>query len=134
MGAGETGSESDANLLSTVYPRGCGGNWIRAVVLQMRQGLSPWVRGKLTLFMSGLLAVGSIPVGAGETPQSPAETPRGWVYPRGCGGNFPGDGDVWGGDGLSPWVRGKQLLAKINDEVKGSIPVGAGETPRRHGF
>ena len=131
VGAGETPSKTSSCMRNWVYPRGCGGNMARDFGTVLGNGLSPWVRGKLGLLTVLCLCGGSIPVGAGETDNNLASLDVSGVYPRGCGGNPVRSYAFSDDEGLSPWVRGKRISCVPRAQDRGSIPVGAGETPRR---
>ena len=89
-----------------VYPRGCGGATLSAPLNPPGSGLSPRVRGSPARQHERLLAVGSIPAGAGEPARRARLRPSARVYPRGCGGaRWPAERRGVHG-GLSPRVRG----------------------------
>ena len=74
-----------------------------------------------------LLIARSIPAGAGE-PGGNGHTGLVWtVYPRGCGGTTTAHCRWNQLVGLSPRVRGNQLVASQVVDHVGSIPAGAGE-------
>ena len=90
-GAGEPARWRLAGLFCRVYPRGCGGAGHGEADGGAGQGLSPRVRGSLNGQQGLQQAGGSIPAGAGEPDaQDGAAVERG-VYPRGCGGAYPGE-------------------------------------------
>ena len=90
-------------------------------------GLSPRVRGNLVGHPLHELADGSIPARAGEpTPRRQAASHRG-VYPRACGGTAIGSNGKTAMGGLSPRVRGTQLLDLLVNHLNRSIPARAGE-------
>ena len=85
--AGETPAAPAGRRRSAVYPRVCGGNakfFRKAVTLW---GLSPRVRGKLTITSHAGICRWSIPACAGETVMRWKLERFGEVYPRVCGGN-----------------------------------------------
>ena len=84
--AGEPAAPSSMPVVIRVYPRVCGGTWVRRLRQVRRCGLSPRVRGNLRPgFVNGQV-VGSIPACAGE-PCCRRRWKRTWgVYPRVCGG------------------------------------------------
>ena len=72
---------------------------------------------------------GSIPARAGEPPRRTGSPPSasGGVYPRACGGTTFSAIELAWTSGLSPRVRGNQLVAVRRGVVLGSIPARAGE-------
>ncbi len=147
MGAGEPGADRKRVNAYWVYPRGCGGTRTAAPEGTRARGLSPRVRGNPASFGRGEVLARSIPVGAGEPEQQHQKVLELGVYPRGCGGTQrPSDGaKCWLGlprgcggtwasmsasaaiTGLSPWVRGNLRRRRDADQVRRSIPAGAGE-------
>ena len=113
----------------TVYPRVCGGSWMRATPWPSFSGLSPRVRGKQTGGRAMDAPEGSIPACAGEAPETDTPAVFTKVYPRVCGGSV----NVGIGDnairGLSPRVRGKHRNGLNVQARRGSIPACAGEAP-----
>ena len=109
-GAGETTAPGITMPAGGVYPRGCGGNVRRWQSAWAKAGLSPRVRGKRIDPARPQVWAGSIPAGAGET--VPVRFLAHWVrvYPRGCGGNRRSGRLPRWSVGLSPRVRGKQIL------------------------
>ncbi len=108
-GAGETATGRHWAGRHTVYPRGCGGNFLTVSDFSALVGLSPRVRGKHPTPAYETIFLRSIPAGAGETPNSKAMRFFKAVYPRGCGGNGQGSPEGPPRRGLSPRVRGKPL-------------------------
>ena len=114
-----------------VYPRECGGTYMRAVGGLGGQGLSPRVRGNPLVEVTQAQHNGSIPASAGEPgfrrPRVVYVLTR--VYPRECGGTPPHGGvSVHGQPGLSPRVRGNRRSAS-KAEVTGE----SGLSPRVRG-
>ena len=130
-----------------VYPRECGGTNSRAYTIILARGLSPRVRGNLSSSSCSGGSLRSIPASAGNPipiaaaiaiarsiPASAGE-PAAWrywgwgatVYPRECGGTWRVLGGVFVGAGLSPRVRGNQLLPVASTGNIRSIPASAGE-------
>ena len=91
-------------------------------------GLSPLVRGKLSIVIFFRFSPGSIPACAGETWGVPSIFSRLGVYPRLCGGNRLLSELDMPMLGLSPLVRGKLEAVGIGGSRRGSIPACAGET------
>ena len=110
-----------------VYPRACGGTGKSRAVRMIMPGLSPRVRGNPLRGISKELNEGSIPARAGE-PRSwiPAS---GWerVYPRACGGTSRASRSPTKSCGLSPRVRGNQIVRVKRRPQNRSIPARAGE-------
>ena len=96
-----------------------------------RTGLSPLVRGKLSIVIFFRFSPGSIPACAGETAYCQNWTCQCWVYPRLCGGNLRPLASVVPVGGLSPLVRGKRDWSTFTPDQSGSIPACAGETWHR---
>ena len=125
--AGEAITNPTAWASGTVYPRVCGGSAGARQDCPSGEGLSPRVRGKPDRRFEWWAIDGSIPACAGEAASDSIFSMRFRVYPRVCGGSLPASGDVWGGGGLSPRVRGKRDAgAHVNAERR-SIPACAGE-------
>ena len=95
------------------------------------KGLSPRMRGNQAGADAGQNRVGSIPAHAGEPCSATSPTRRVWVYPRACGGTLVLSAIALGVVGLSPRMRGNQLLPGQQAGRQGSIPAHAGE-PQRH--
>ena len=111
----------------SVYPRVCGGTHSIRPSGCTTQGLSPRVRGNLSLASASSPDSRSIPACAGE-PTISIECGKMWgVYPRVCGGTEdPTDGKEMG-PGLSPRVRGNPSQASPFRSEARSIPACAGE-------
>ena len=125
--AGEPARADRNPVHQRVYPRVCGGTWLRCTCIRKFPGLSPRVRGNR---MRGGVCVavgGSIPACAGEPPSRRSCRACGTVYPRVCGGTGAGARRAAGSSGLSPRVRGNQGRRGDEDVLDGSIPACAGE-------
>ena len=73
-----------------VYPRACGGTWIRSLVRVWVAGLSPRLRGNHARLVAVESLKRSIPALAGE-PNPGHRIPHiARVYPRACGGTASG--------------------------------------------
>ena len=97
-------------------------------------GLSPRVRGNLTLEAGAARRWGSIPACAGEPLPCEIALQKRSVYPRVCGGTlhfYVDNGAVWG---LSPRVRGNHQSGDAAGESGGSIPACAGEPRADYGW
>ncbi len=112
----------------SVYPRVGGGNWLKPKPTRTIWGLSPRGRGKPWFALNPVVAFGSIPAWAGETP--PRRTRRGAisVYPRVGGGNSMSISECRYEPGLSPRGRGKPARRAVWIAPGRSIPAWAGET------
>ena len=89
-----------------VYPRVCGGTWTTRRRINWGRGLSPRVRGNLTVVRQSTDATRSIPACAGEPTCQGLGGRLRRVYPRVCGGTLHRLGQIASGWGLSPRVRG----------------------------
>ena len=105
----------------------CGGTPRGGTVPSPARGLSPRVRGNRVPSPVQWKRTGSIPACAGEPRLAlpPARARR--VYPRVCGGTTPSRSPSPDSTGLSPRVRGNQLLHHHRALSGGSIPACAGE-------
>ena len=125
--AGEPGHLRRRWLPVPVYPRACGGTFVRDFVTSGIEGLSPRVRGNLAPRILECTDDGSIPARAGEPTQHRSGPPDRWVYPRACGGTVNGTFGNIIGLGLSPRVRGNPRVGLVQRGYAGSIPARAGE-------
>ena len=89
-------------------------------------GLSPRVRGSLSLLERQLVSAGSIPAGAGEPNAYAKPFQQDKVYPRGCGGAYRVNAVDGIYDGLSPRVRGSHWTSPQAVRDLRSIPRGCG--------
>ena len=125
--AGEPRALMIVAVISSVYPRVCGGTGQVTVQVLSRIGLSPRVRGNPHRDLFGGPTVGSIPACAGE-PGRHYRIPVGdGVYPRVCGGTHPSRWPAFCSEGLSPRVRGNPARPPDSHNGLGSIPACAGE-------
>ena len=109
------------------YPRVCGGTLERVKQMQLRQGLSPRVRGNLDFWHVWRYPLGTIPACAGE-PVGVCLCPcLAGDYPRVCGGTVVADALRREKDGLSPRVRGNPRQPTGHGGCPGTIPACAGE-------
>ena len=104
--AGEPSCKLRCSTAIRVYPRVCGGTRGRQLLQNGPQGLSPRVRGNLTLLSAVVAQGGSIPACAGEPGLELGFRANGQVYPRVCGGTTRTGKSSHRGRGLSPRVRG----------------------------
>ena len=110
-----------------VYPRVYGGTGAEVSWPQARPGLSPRVRGNPTPGMTDVESTRSIPACTGEPCLIGIPGGRGWVYPRVYGGTFPTTVRANPAVGLSPRVRGNQVLVYPHRVIGRSIPACTGE-------
>ena len=110
-----------------VYPRVCGGTLASARSACSVAGLSPRVRGNLSLGTQHVPAIGSIPACAGEPPWWTCFAATKRVYPRVCGGTYASGNALAILQGLSPRVRGNHLGKQRLHVTVRSIPACAGE-------
>ena len=110
-----------------VYPRVCGGTYIRQSPRKRRLGLSPRVRGNRHAGATRTGRFGSIPACAGEPFQGQRQLRIPKVYPRVCGGTVRIMGLIVFAHGLSPRVRGNPQGSAHLKKACRSIPACAGE-------
>ena len=110
-----------------VYPRTCGGTREGQQHAAAWEGLSPHVRGNLVKPIEHLVELGSIPARAGEPRWMARRSASSRVYPRTCGGTWPGPAGTCPSRGLSPHVRGNRGAVAFGRPGAGSIPARAGE-------
>ena len=93
----------------TVYPRECGGTGAAGKARGFKKGLSPRVRGNLSMKPKTWTAYRSIPASAGEPLRVEWDNTELKVYPRECGGTQDLLVTVYTAQGLSPRVRGNRF-------------------------
>ena len=125
--AGEARAHSPNAGRHRVYPRVCGGSVGNLISSANGGGLSPRVRGKPGKQLHRRGRHRSIPACAGEALTTCGISRLRWVYPRVCGGSAETGTTAGGARGLSPRVRGKQILPRRMRFKAGSIPACAGE-------
>ncbi len=113
------------------HPRGCGEQLTWGNVRSGRSGPSPRVRGAVGHRRAHDLADGTIPAGAGSSARHHRDHRSDWDHPRGCGeqGSIFDQRGVTGGP--SPRVRGAVVALVEAAGPVGTIPAGAGSSPRR---
>ena len=126
-GAGEPLLRSCLRFSFGAYPRGCGGTVAGAFQFWRQRGLSPRVRGTLSLSLIPSESIGPIPAGAGEPKGGRMPVITNKAYPRGCGGTTLAHGLPADPKGLSPRVRGNRKYLFSVATRQGPIPAGAGE-------
>ena len=133
--AGEPPTTSGVDMATWVYPRVCGGTFLRAQEHSGGIGLSPRVRGNRRRAGGRNEHVRSIPACAGEPASSRCCCCIATVYPRVCGGTAASSSGSLPLVGLSPRVRGNRARRECGERRGGSIPACAGEpsvTSRLH--
>ena len=128
--AGEPASPTTPPAMPAVYPRVCGGTAQNKRGKNLREGLSPRVRGNLAKYLSKGTAPGSIPACAGEPHSASPAAPASTVYPRVCGGTVRALLPDVPMRGLSPRVRGNPIRTRTALWSLWSIPACAGEPMR----
>ncbi len=128
-GAGKPPSRHLSPPVQWGYPRGCGETASRAPPGDRPPGLSPRVRGNLGRPRHLRRRDGAIPAGAGKPISVLSAIPVCWGYPRGCGETIIQELGVASAAGLSPRVRGNQVVPTDNRSLAGAIPAGAGKPP-----
>ena len=125
--AGEPSGGSVPYSRHGVYPRLCGGTWIKSDPSQMKAGLSPPVRGNPARLAHHGDVRGAIPACAGEPLVRLCGGYGAAVYPRLCGGTGCGSPALASSRGLSPPVRGNRRMMAQPRRWSRSIPACAGE-------
>ena len=128
--AGEPAPIMPAPAMATVYPRACGGTAKLDNVSSRGRGLSPRMRGNLKFKWARLPSERSIPAHAGEPPSGTWSNIIPRVYPRACGGTHQFPVKVKSRRGLSPRMRGNQVICIPMALFLRSIPAHAGEPLR----
>ena len=125
--AGEPPGRAPVSNPRRVYPRVCGGTWLRLPGICTGVGLSPRMRGNLVPHRVFDILTRSIPAYAGEPQGIFCGSARWKVYPRVCGGtpNCTPVGVCLGG--LSPRMRGNPEHGARVGQDRRSIPAYAGE-------
>ena len=98
-----------------------------SVTFDLRQCVSPRVRGNLGFLTLHVGDAGSIPARAGEPPGGLRQAHHPRVYPRACGGTKMKAAVLYPVKGLSPRVRGNLRKEVALGVHLGSIPARAGE-------
>ena len=124
--AGEPHQKVQTQANEPVYPRACGGTKFWSCGLSSVTGLSPRVRGNPPARARCRCSRRSIPARAGEPPSPTRRQRHGPVYPRACGGTWPGRSSGLPRMGLSPRVRGNLHRVPHQRRPARSIPARAG--------
>ncbi len=125
-GAGNAPKLARLPSVSAVYPRGCGERPCGGSALRCPSGLSPRVRGTREIAMGPRAMERFIPAGAGNARSCSASITFSSVYPRGCGERSLNFLRAAPAPGLSPRVRGTQVLSIYISRSLRFIPAGAG--------
>ena len=85
--AGKTETVKGIPAAEEDHPRGCGENWRRLLLLLLRLGSPPRMRGKPTTPRCRIWGIGITPADAGKTNLRWATYSEQKDHPRGCGEN-----------------------------------------------
>jgi len=124
--AGPPSPASPTGHTAPVYPRVCGATYRAELMVALKAGLSPRLRGHRPDPPRPPGRTRSIPASAGPPSASTAICSHFRVYPRVCGATGSGGYQPRAGLGLSPRLRGHRHRGLIFDEGLGSIPASAG--------
>ena len=126
--AGQTIRRTATPEKSTDHPRACGANITRHAGMNLTNGSSPRMRGKLILDVESPTEIRIIPAHAGQT--SPPEDlfKHDKDHPRACGANRCCPPSCAPSAGSSPRMRGKRPLGLQGDAHHRIIPAHAGQT------
>ena len=125
--AGEPSGHFCPSVSLKVYPRACGGTPAPVSRALPRSGLSPRLRGNHRYAVQHHVQLRSIPAPAGEPSQGVPGAGGPPVYPRACGGTARRPPRPIRMTGLSPRLRGNQMMPSTPPANAGSIPAPAGE-------
>ncbi len=130
-GAGSREFQTGAEPAGWDHPRGCGEQTQPQRQPQPLQGPSPRVRGAGIRRRRPGRRRGTIPAGAGSRSTTSGRSLPARDHPRGCGEQpQPGAGNKTIA-GPSPRVRGAGAERVASGPLPGTIPAGAGSSPRR---
>ena len=127
-GAGKSPHDPHCHVHPEDHPRGCGEKQKGYLVLVIREGSSPRVRGKVGEIKDTLRMVGIIPAGAGKRSLACCAPVADWDHPRGCGEKPPPIARPGPKPGSSPRVRGKASTKAQPSTPFRIIPAGAGKS------
>ena len=125
--AGEPSEQVNPLVPTWDYPRACGGTGRLDAHSRARKGLSPRMRGNLSVTTWPAPTWGTIPAHAGEPIRAAARASRARDYPRACGGTLIANGFGYKKMGLSPRMRGNRSELRHLTTDTGTIPAHAGE-------
>ena len=131
MGTGNTTVRNWTPKTAPVHPRGHGEHVIEIIRGLISAGSSPWARGTPVYRVLAASRWRFIPVGTGNTFNSPAGTRTHSVHPRGHGEHFSEKAVFAFVYGSSPWARGTPSIMPNLLSFERFIPVGTGNTPQR---
>ena len=126
--AGSTGASQDKKIPQEDHPRVCGEHDSQTLVLTLKGGSYPRMRGALLLEGVEVRRGGIIPAYAGSTPvpwRDHAESPD---HPRVCGEHLCQGVESRWDKGSSPRMRGARLSDALSSNFNGIIPAYAGST------
>ena len=125
--AGKPGKHERLGICRRVYPHACGETHIAPTYNILSMGLSPRMRGNHVLRRARDAAEGSIPTHAGKPSCGCTERSTARVYPHACGETMVPPSATSRMRGLSPRMRGNQVLDNEASCGEGSIPTHAGK-------
>ena len=113
------------------HPRRCGENYVINIVMCLKQGSPPQVRGKLRTLKRPCNRFRITPAGAGKTHFNDLERRKPEDHPRRCGENTLSSEVPHFTPGSPPQVRGKRIDRIHRSGLFGITPAGAGKTLKR---
>ena len=126
--AGESMTAANSLPLMWAYPRVCGGIGGHVRRAGVFEGLSPRVRGNRQDHAQDHARSRPIPACAGESTLISVTADNDGAYPRVCGGIPARIHLSVSQSGLSPRVRGNQMMEPSSDAALRPIPACAGES------
>ena len=129
--AGEPACQSLHCHTRGAYPRVCGGTSGAPESCTTERGLSPRMRGNLTVIWYSRSSSGPIPAYAGEPQITQRQAGALGAYPRVCGGTRSWTVLRRWNRGLSPRMRGNHIAVVGRAGNSGPIPAYAGEPARK---
>ena len=128
--AGQPRSDQPRDRSPWAYPRTCGAAQSRDRPLQQHRGLSPHLRGSPHVVRLAVHGPGPIPAPAGQPSAASRDAEDRRAYPRTCGAATRPIMVRHSNRGLSPHLRGSQVVPSLPPRFCGPIPAPAGQ-PRR---
>ena len=129
-GAGKTLAIRTPIFRRLDHPRRCGENASPRTGRLCGIGSPPQVRGKLISTVLQGITQRITPAGAGKTPYTNRCSSYAQDHPRRCGENESTSIVGAKQTGSPPQVRGKPIVADVEDPSRGITPAGAGKTTR----
>ena len=126
--AGKTSSTLPALAGNGAHPRACGENIDVSVIVPVKTGSSPRMRGKRAGCGLDRFSERLIPAHAGKTTITADSASATGAHPRACGENNLNGRRIIGAKGSSPRMRGKPDMYTIGRAVERLIPAHAGKT------